>query len=120
MTMNILILLTVVFSANSLELGEQFKEIHNKFGINEKLYQLSKSKRSLDPKFYGHPKTRDYILARKFNLLDLGKFDQTNSLVLLLLEITNKYLYKCPTYIYYDQYVEMSEGFLLEKLFMVS
>lgn len=119
MTMNLLILLTAVCSVNSLELGRSFKVIENKFRINEKLLQLSKNKRSLDPTFYGHPKTRDFILARKFNILNLNEFDQTNSLVQLLVTIAKKYLHKCPTFIYYDQYEEKLEGFLLEKLFMV-
>lgn len=118
--MNLIILLAAVLAVNSLDLDEHSKEIQKKFGLNENLIQLSKSKRSLDPTFYGHPKTREYILARKFNVLNMNNFDQSNSLVQLLVTIADKYLRKCPTFIYYDEYVERTERLLLQQLFKVS
>lgn len=118
--MNFLILLSAVYCVNSLEVGEHVGHIGNKFKINKKLLQFSKNKRSLDPKFYGYPKTREYILARKFNLLNLDKFEQIDSLVQLLVVIAKKYFQKCPTFIYYDDFVEKAEGLFLQKLFKVS
>ncbi|KAL5281228.1 hypothetical protein ACFFRR_004937 [Megaselia abdita] len=117
--MILVILLAAVHSTNCLGFSENFKEFDHfkNIGINENLLQIAKNKRSLDPKFYGHPKSRDYILARKFNILNLDKFDQADSLVQLLIGIAKKYLNRCPTFIYYDKFVEESEGFFLQRLF---
>ncbi|XP_017046092.1 ionotropic receptor 21a [Drosophila ficusphila] len=75
-----------------------------------------REKRRVDPTFYGNPKPRAELLANKFHVNSYN-FDQTNSLVGLVNKIAKEYLSKCPPVIYYDSFVEKSDGLILENLF---
>ncbi|XP_017065564.2 ionotropic receptor 21a [Drosophila eugracilis] len=97
-----------------------------RYQLNEKIYGLERcsnknanhfrQKRRVDPTFHGNPKPRGEVLASKFHVNSYN-FDQTNSLVGLVNKIAQEYLNKCPPVIYYDSYVEKSDGLILENLF---
>ncbi|ALC48549.1 Ir21a, partial [Drosophila busckii] len=86
--------------------------------LNPALYgncAQQRHKRRVDATFHGNPKPRSELLAQKF--LSAFNFEQTNSLVVLVNAIAEKYLAKCPPVIYYDKFVQQSEGLILENLF---
>ncbi|KAH8352037.1 hypothetical protein KR084_001438, partial [Drosophila pseudotakahashii] len=98
----------------------------DRFQLNEEVYGLVscsaknstqlRQKRRVDPTFHGNPKPRGELLASKFHVNSYN-FDQTNSLVGLVNKIAQEYLNKCPPVIYYDSFVEKSDGLILENLF---
>ncbi|XP_022233129.2 LOW QUALITY PROTEIN: ionotropic receptor 21a [Drosophila obscura] len=102
------------------------RRLINRYGLNEEIYGLGncgggksnqmRLPRRVDPTFHGNPKPRGELLANKFNI-NLYRFDQTNSLVSLVNKIAQEYLEKCPPVIYYDAFVEKSDGLVLETLF---
>ncbi|XP_041566558.1 ionotropic receptor 21a [Drosophila elegans] len=102
------------------------RRLINRYHLNEEIYgqgscvgknanQL-RQKRRVDPTFHGNPKPRGEQLANKFHINSYN-FDQTNSLVGLVNKIALEYLNKCPPVIYYDSFVEKSDGLILENLF---
>lgn len=82
------------------------------------------SKRSIDPTFRGHPKTKAEKLAINFNTEIYqgsgSEIGQSVSLIGLLVKIASEYLNRCPSFILYDTFVENSESSFLQKLFQVS
>jgi len=85
-------------------------------GNNENEFR---QKRRIVPTFQGNPRPRGELLASKFHVNSYN-FEQTNSLVGLVNKIAQEYLNKCPPVIYYDSFVEKSDGLILENLFKVS
>lgn len=96
------------------------RRLINRYQLNEDLYGSCppRRKRRVDPTFHGNPKPRADLLAAKFHV-NAYNFDQTNSLVGLVNKIAEEYLQKCPPVIYYDSFVEKSDGLILENLFKV-
>ncbi|XP_055845959.1 ionotropic receptor 21a [Episyrphus balteatus] len=97
-------------------------EVARRYKLNEVLIENncndhSIEKRRVDPKFHGHPRTRGDILADKFGIDTSVVERQTNSLIKLLSKISQEYLFKCPPVVYYDNDVENTESFMLQKLF---
>ncbi|KAH8329413.1 hypothetical protein KR074_010234, partial [Drosophila pseudoananassae] len=94
------------------------RRLINRYQLNEDLYGSCppRQKRRVDPTFHGNPKPRADLLAAKFHV-NAYNFDQTNSLVGLVNKIAEEYLKKCPPVIYYDSFVEKSDGLILENLF---
>ncbi|KAH8323497.1 hypothetical protein KR067_012031 [Drosophila pandora] len=94
------------------------RRLINRYQLNEDLYGSCppRHKRRVDPTFHGNPKPRADLLAAKFHV-NAYNFDQTNSLVGLVNKIAEEYLQKCPPIIYYDSFVEKSDGLILENLF---
>ncbi|XP_043648279.1 ionotropic receptor 21a [Drosophila teissieri] len=98
----------------------------NHYQLNKEIFGVGKcdgknenklrQKRRIDPTFHGNPKPRGELLASKFHVNSYN-FDQTNSLVGLVNKIAQEYLNKCPPVIYYDSFVEKSDGLILENLF---
>ena len=102
-------------------------KLFQRFQFNKRLFndcskpqhwQQQRFVRRIDTKFYGKPKARADKLATKFHM-DLYNNDQTISLVALVNKIAKEYLAKCPPVIYYDAFVEKSDGLILENLFKV-
>jgi hypothetical protein len=94
--------------------NEQFQNtsvILDEFQIKENL----RTKRGNDPTFRGNPKTQQEIWHRNFNFASL-KFEQATSLVTLLSKIVSKYLSACIPVVLYDDFVENSEGIILQRL----
>ncbi|XP_063708802.1 ionotropic receptor 21a [Culicoides brevitarsis] len=77
---------------------------------------LNRTRREVDTTFYGHPKTREQIWHQNFKMNDL-EFDQSSSLISLLMKILDKYMMRCIPVVIYDPFVEKSEGLLLQRLF---
>lgn len=77
---------------------------------------VARDKRSSDTTFRGKPKTIQEIWARNFNLTS-QEYSQSTSLVNLLSKVILKYLGACIPVILYDDYIENSEGFILQRLF---
>lgn len=70
--------------------------------------------------FRGHPKTREERWHSNFNLNGTSlEMEQTQSLVVLLNKIIDKYLMACIPIVFYDKYVEQSEGIVLQTFFQV-
>ncbi|KAH8282512.1 hypothetical protein KR054_008107, partial [Drosophila jambulina] len=102
------------------------RRLINRYQLNEEIYgqgrcgsshqEIYRDKRRVDPTFHGNPKPRADLLAGKFHV-NAYNFDQTNSLVGLVNKIAEEYLKKCPPVIYYDSFVEKSDGLILETLF---
>lgn len=76
----------------------------------------NRTRREIDTTFYGHPKTREEIWHQNFKMNEL-EFDQSQSLINLLMKILEKYMLRCIPIIIYDHYVEKAEGLLLQRLF---
>lgn len=76
-------------------------------------------KRFVDPTFRGNPKSQAEIWHRNFNSTSKF-FDQSSSLVNLLLKITSSYLNACIPVILYDMYVMDSELAIVQKLLQVN
>jgi len=103
------------------------RRLMNRYQLNDEIYgrrscdlkNQNRQKRRVDPTFHGNPKPRRELLASKFHVNSYN-FDQTNSLVGLVNKIAQEYLNKCPPVIYYDSFVEKSDGLILENLFKVS
>ncbi|KAH8260334.1 hypothetical protein KR026_009693, partial [Drosophila bipectinata] len=94
------------------------RRLINRYQLNEDIYGSCppRQKRRVDPTFHGNPKPRADLLAAEFHV-NAYNFDQTNSLVGLVNKIAEEYLKKCPPVIYYDSFVEKSDGLILENLF---
>ncbi|EDW39946.1 GL13922 [Drosophila persimilis] len=102
------------------------RRLINRYGLNEEIYGLRicgggkpnqmRLRRRVDSTFHGKPKPRGELLANKFHI-NAYSLDQTNSLVALVNKIAHEYLGKCPPVIYYDAFVEKSDGLVLETLF---
>lgn len=75
-----------------------------------------KAKRGSDAKFRGKPKTIQEVWGRNFNTTT-QEFSQSTSLVMLLNKIIVKYMGACTPIVLYDNFVEKSEGFILQRLF---
>lgn len=76
----------------------------------------NRSRREIDTTFRGHPKTREEIWHQNFQM-DSLIFDQSLSLITLLVKIIDKYMLRCIPVVIYDIHVENAEGFLLQRLF---
>uniref|UniRef100_A0A336KDE3 CSON007744 protein n=1 Tax=Culicoides sonorensis TaxID=179676 RepID=A0A336KDE3_CULSO len=76
----------------------------------------NRTRREVDTTFRGHPKTREQIWHINFKMNEL-EFDQSASLITLLMKIFDKYMMRCIPIVLYDVYVEKSEGRLLQRLF---
>ncbi|XP_026319536.1 ionotropic receptor 21a [Hyposmocoma kahamanoa] len=72
-------------------------------------------KRATDPVFYGHPKTREEIWNEHF-LQKSTIFDQSESLIKLVHNITLTYLYDCTPVILYDSQVKSKDSYLFQDL----
>lgn len=72
-------------------------------------------KRSADPVFHGHPKTREELWNEHF-LAASNDFDQTPSLVKLIHNITLTYLHDCTPVILYDSQVKSKASYLFQDL----
>lgn len=71
--------------------------------------------------FRGHPKTREERWHVSFNLNNTNlQLEQTQSLVVLLNKVVDKYLNACIPIILYDANVESSEGIVLQTFFQVT
>ncbi|XP_016979349.1 ionotropic receptor 21a [Drosophila rhopaloa] len=102
------------------------RQLINRYQLNEEIYGVKecggknenqlRKKRRVDHTFHGNPKPRGELLTMKFHVNSYN-FDQTNSLVGLVNKIAQEYLSKCPPVIYYDSFVEKSDGLILENLF---
>nr|QEI46863.1 ionotropic receptor 21a [Galleria mellonella] len=79
-------------------------------------YKKDKVKRSVDPVFYGHPKTREEIWNENF-IKKSSAFDQTPSLINLIHNVTLTYLYDCTPIILYDNQVKSQDSYLFQNLF---
>lgn len=75
-----------------------------------------RERRNTDVTFRGKPKTVQEVWARNFNLTS-QEYSQTTSLVTLLNRIIIKYMGACIPVILYDNFVENSEGYVLQRLF---
>ncbi|XP_050362328.1 ionotropic receptor 21a [Nymphalis io] len=73
-------------------------------------------KRSADPVFHGHPKTREEIWHENF-LQKRTTFDQTSSLINLIYNITLTYFNDCTPVILYDDQIKASGNYLFQNLF---
>ena len=97
---------------------QSFSEDKN-FSINFedeiKLKRKSKAKRGADTTFKGKPKSKQEVWARNFNFTS-QEFKQTTSLVVLLNKIITKYMTACIPVVLYDDFVETSEGFIVQRL----
>lgn len=83
--------------------------------INKKFKSLS-VKRSVDPVFRGHPKTREEMWHEHFLSKSIG-FDQTPSLIKLINNITLTYLNDCTPVILYDDQIRSQDSYLFQNLF---
>ncbi|XP_041975747.1 ionotropic receptor 21a [Aricia agestis] len=72
------------------------------------------SKRSADPIFHGHPKTREEIWHSNF--LNQEKKKETDSLIKLIYNITLTYLDDCTSVILYDNQIKSEHSFLFRDL----
>ncbi|KOB79387.1 Ionotropic receptor, partial [Operophtera brumata] len=73
------------------------------------------NKREVDTVFHGFPKTREELWHERF-LNESGAFDQTSSLIKLLLNITVTYLKDCTPVLLYDSQVKARESYLFQNL----
>lgn len=73
-------------------------------------------KRAYDPTFRGNPKTRQEVWQRNFKS-STSEFTQSTSLVVLLSKIIDKYMGSCIPVVLYDEFIEDSEGFIVQRLF---
>lgn len=81
----------------------------------------NRSKRYDVAAFRGKPKTREERWHANFKVNDTNlEYEQTQSLVILLNKVVNKYLHSCVPIILYDELVEHSEGIILQTFFQVS
>lgn len=81
----------------------------------------NRSKRYDVTEFRGKPKTREERWHANFKVNDTNlKYEQTQSLVILLSKVVNKYLHACIPIILYDNFVEHSEGIILQTFFQVT
>lgn len=93
---------------------EYFNDTINQAGIR-------RTKRADHGAFLGHPKTREERWHAAFNLnRTFSQFEQTQSLVTLLVKVMDKYLNACVPIILYDQFVESSDGIILQTFFQVN
>lgn len=81
-----------------------------------KLERNPRFKRGADIKFKGKPKTKQEVWSRNFNFTS-QEYKQSSSLVALLNKIISKYMSACIPVVLYDEIVESSEGFILQRLF---
>lgn len=75
-----------------------------------------RDKRASDTKFRGRPKSVQEVWARNFNTSS-QEYSQSSSLVALMFKIITKYMGACIPVVLYDEFVESSEGFILQRLF---
>lgn len=71
--------------------------------------------------FQGKPKTREERWHQNFNMNATNmQLDQAASLVSLLNKIIERYMMACIPIIFYDSYVETSDGIVLQTFFQVN
>lgn len=80
-----------------------------------RLKRKSNTKRGADTTFKGKPKTKQEVWLRNFNFTS-QEFTQSTSLVVLLNKIISKYMAACIPVVLYDDFVETSEGFIIQRL----
>lgn len=88
-------------------------------GINngdENSVENARIKRAYDPTFRGNPKTRQEVWQRNFKS-STSEFTQASSLVVLLSKVIDKYMGSCIPVVLYDEFIEASEGFIIQRLF---
>lgn len=96
------------------------KRYYKDFSLNISDTIFRRVKRQDDSTFVGHPKTREERWHASFNLNKTNlQQDQAQSLVNLLIKVMDKYLNACTPIIFYDRYVESSEGIVLQTFFKV-
>lgn len=96
------------------------KRYYRDFSLNIGDFLYQRVKRNDDGTFHGHPKTREERWHTSFNLnRTILQQEQAQSLVNLLVKVMDKYLNVCIPIILYDQFVESTEGILLQTFFKV-
>lgn len=71
--------------------------------------------------FQGKPKTREERWHQNFNMNATNlQLDQAASLVSLLNKVVERYMMACIPIIFYDSYVESSDGVILQTFFQVN
>lgn len=68
-----------------------------------------------DATFRGNPKTREEVWHQNFNTAS-GLFDQSPSLIQLLVKIITNYMHNCIPVILYDSYMRNSDAVVLQSL----
>lgn len=91
------------------------KAIPNIVKKNKAIDKTKVNKREVDTVFHGYPKTREELWHERF-LNESGTFDQTPSLIKLLLNITVTYLKDCTPVLLYDSQVKSKESYLFQNL----
>lgn len=85
--------------------------------LNAVASAFTRQKRA-DPTFRGNPKTRQEVWHRNFNI-STSIYDQSSSLIALLIKLITQHLNACTPVVMYDEFVENSDGFILQRLFQV-
>lgn len=80
------------------------------------LTKSERKKRNSDTTFRGKPKSVQEVWAKNFNMTS-QEYQQSTSLVTLLSKVIARYLGACIPVILYDDYVENSEGYIIQRLF---
>lgn len=71
--------------------------------------------------FQGKPKTREERWHQNFNMNATNlQLDQASSLVMLLNKVVERYMMACIPIVFYDDYVEHSDGIILQTFFQVN
>lgn len=84
--------------------------------FTEIAWKKSRPRRGADTTFKGKPKSKQEVWSRNFNFTS-QEFKQSTSLVILLNKVISKYMTACVPVILYDDFVETSEGFIIQRLF---
>lgn len=99
------------------------KRYYREFSMNTSknvFLRRTRVKRDDESTFVGHPKTREERWHASFNLNGTNlQLEQAQSLVNLLVKVMDKYLNSCIPIIFYDRYVQASEGIILQTFFKV-
>lgn len=95
---------------------EALSQDENSSFVIDNLVKSRKQKRASDMKFRGKPKTMQEVWARNFNI-STQEYSQSTSLIALMTKVISKYMGACIPIVLYDDFVETSEGFILQRLF---
>lgn len=97
------------------------KRFADNFNYTSAYMESKRIKRSIDGNFLGHPKSREERWHAAFNLnRSTLQLEQAQSLVALLNRVMEKYMNACTPIIFYDQYVEESDGIVLQTFFQAT
>lgn len=96
------------------------KRFPKHWNLNAGNKSVSRKKRDDDATFYGRTKTREERWHSSFNMNRTHlEIEQAKSLTSLLVKIMDKYLNACIPIVLYDQFVESSDGVVLQTFFQV-